>query len=238
MGQTTPTVEIFPEDYYNTAAHFGFSHFSDAWGEATAELGRTLQALENAHGRPPVFRREDLIGYHFLHYGADNEVTEEVLSGTGFDTDWARPLNDALPEVASGTRTLQPVDLGRVALGPDTEVDPSLEEWTNKVEIRGDGSRGNSSGAKRFGEFLYPQEGVLMRYLGRGSINMLEESSEGYVRGGGGFGGITLDRLSFHVDTFSVSDGSQTSIYNALSYDENAHCSLNKIVRAEGSVSL
>jgi hypothetical protein len=232
------TAEIFSVEHYDTAGHFGFSHFSDAWGEATAELGLTIQALKNAHGQLPAFRREDLVGYHFLHYGADNEVTEEVLGPGSFDADWAQPLNDALPAIISNPRTVQPIDLGRITLGTDTEVDDQLTRyWMEQSEVTGDGTPGNRMGAKRFGEFLYPREGAIVRYLGRSSIDMMKEHPKGYVQSDGGLGGIVLDRLAFHVDTFSVGDDHQIEVYNALSYDENSHCRLTKIAKAEGLVS-
>lgn len=236
--------ETFPPEHYDSAARFGIDHFGDAWGLTGVELSLTVEAL-GRQGELPTFTEKDLVGYHFLHYGADTELTTETLDmfreNDSYLAEYARSLKEALPTLL-GDETSGPVQLGRIALARsrirDISIDASLAEVTDRLEVRGGAETGDYAGAKQFGEFLYPKDGVLLHYLGRTSCDLNQESPEGWLKKKGPYT-TTVGRLAVHVDNFSVTSapdpetglGGDSEIYQAQSFDEGHRSALVQIAR-------
>ncbi len=71
------TANFSPEDL-KVHSEEGALNFSDAWGLTCAQLGLTLGQLLEV--RPDAqLTKDDLVGYHFIQYGMDPEVTEETI---------------------------------------------------------------------------------------------------------------------------------------------------------------
>ncbi len=148
-------------EFYDAAKHYGVEHFSDTQSQVSAELSLMLRGVRE--NDPDVrFRSQDLAGYHFLHFGGDPEIVEEVIESRlagADDKPWnietREHLRNTIIEAEPNWEHVLPV--GRIAIDATTELDSLIQ-----VDFhRGD-------------KFLYP--GNMFRedlaiYLGRSSFD-------------------------------------------------------------------
>jgi hypothetical protein len=118
-------------EFYNAAEHYGVDHFPDSQSQVAAELSLMLRDLR-ANDSDVRFRCEDLAGYHFLHFGSDSEIVEEVIESRLARTD-DKPWNvEAREHLRNTIIKAEPnwkhtLPVGRIALEHTTKVDPLLD---------------------------------------------------------------------------------------------------------------
>lgn len=146
------------------------TRFSDAWGLTCAQLGETVGKLLEL--QPDVrFTKQDLVGYHFVQYGMDSDITRATIVGAlgNLWGDWDEALElkgilkTVLAESATGAIARR-IRLGRPEDVAEMEVDEQVYEHPNTViEPNHRGLNVTS---------LYPKEGVDLTYKGRIGVHL------------------------------------------------------------------
>ncbi len=148
----------------------GGLNFADAWGLTCAQLGETVTKLLEV--RPDVkFTRDDLVGYHFVQYGMDTDITKEVIEeieeARWFDWEGAEALRNALPNVL-GDSTTQALAF-RIRLGAPRDVERlerggAIDDYFETITEPDHHNADTVS--------LYPKAGVELTYRGRASLQI------------------------------------------------------------------
>lgn len=230
--------QLFLPEHYETARQYGIPNFSMEETQVMGELNLTLSALR-AVGIER-YSRDDLVGYHFLHYGANAKATEAAIdSVVEFETkEWNQWLQEIVLTALNEEGLPHPIPLGRIALGRNTVLLTGLQQLSGlkRIGIRG-GPENGYEGAQRFGEFLYPEEQTVLSYLGRHSLDIMTESPpyETYIlEHDSGAVPQPLERLAVHADIFTVEKPDAFARYVALSYDQDEQSYLTRINFSDG----
>jgi hypothetical protein len=144
--------------------------FSDAWGLTCAQLGTTVSKLLEIH---PYARltRADLVGYHYLQYGIDEDIIRETVDGVedGMWSDWdeATRLRESLTKVLSDETMgalVQRIRLGNIRQVDRVQLDARLDHFFDTVEETDHSLREVVS--------LYPKNGSELTYRGRAGLDI------------------------------------------------------------------
>lgn len=200
-----------------------------------------MLGLEKMGITPPVQElqddqsfRDDVLGYHFLHLGHHSELASEALKPRAdllpAAESWSESFGDELEGIV-GADKIKNWEIGRIAVGTETDVDRSLLAYVGELETseaEGGDEADDVSGQK----LLYPKAGVTLKYLNRSTINLYEENPTEWTEEHG-VSRDALAGLAFHTDTFSmarkIKRGAQVAVYNALSYSDGYSTHLKTI---------
>ncbi len=160
--------------------------FPDANALTCAQLGITVTKLLEV--QPNVrFTQEDLVGYHFVQYGMDSDITTEAIDAAqgGMWRDWdkAQVLRSALPVVLADESTgalAQRIRLGRPQDIEHLRLDAVMSDFFETVT--------ETDHAQSDVISLYPRDGVELEYQGRVSLHI---------------GHVVIDRVLEDLTTYS-----------------------------------
>lgn len=189
------SAEFTPEDI-KIYGDDGKLRVSDIWGLTCIQLGETITKLLEA--RPGAHITQDnLVGYHFINYGMDPGITNDVVGGLidgGFSywDDWneATPLRNALPNILADDTNdalAHRIRLYNGYGGYDLSIYPTVEEYFDEVTER---DHRNTKVVS-----LYPRDGVELEYRGRTNTHLGRATINAFVQ----------DDIVVHTDILDLS---------------------------------